>query len=157
MNIEELINGFQSELDAVTNKDQAKAIAAKIIIALRELNSSDTNQQVQLLNDSLLKYKDLVLSFETEVEEKNTFITELQDELEGAKEVAADALERFNEGASSLVKVLSLKVSGKNVQVNHGVSLGGVNYSAADLVSNPAIVEELLEKGSGAVNVIEGK
>jgi hypothetical protein len=157
MNIEELITGFTSELDAVTNKDQAKAVAVKIIGALRDLNALDANKALQGLNDHILKMEDLISGHTGELLAKDAIIVDLQNELNDAHEVAADALAKYNESASSPTKVLSLKVGDKKVQVNHGITLDGTDYTAHDLVRNPTIVKQLLEMGSGAVNLMEGK
>jgi hypothetical protein len=158
MDVKNLIEGYQAELEKVTNKDQAKEVAGKIIQSFLALSTTDGQSLAQSLYGDISTRDLQITDLNNQITVLKDEISALKKDLEGAEQIAKDAIDQFNEAVPRASKPLTLKLKDKgNVQVNHGVNYKGIDYPAADLVENPTIVAELLEMGSSAVNLIEGK
>lgn len=104
------------------------------------------------------KTETIALSVHNEAIAKLTAENEaLRADLATAEEVTADALKQFNDNAGKVAKANTIKIGSKVHTVNFGVEYNGVKYSAEELSNNEAVVKELIEIGSGAISVKEGK
>lgn len=143
MEIKELIEGYESELKVVTNKEQASEIARKVLSVLKEAGITiiESSNQLSVVNATLLEKEALIIVLESQVAEAN--------------EIAGDALNRFNKAKPSVLNSASISLDGQTVQINYGINYNSKSYSVQDLLNNPKVVSELLEIGSGAVKIKE--
>jgi hypothetical protein len=81
---------------------------------------------------------------------------DLRTQLAEAQVIAQEALAQFNETAPKVPQVLeTTSASGVKVKVNFGVHYNGNQYTAAALVEEPAVIDELIAIGSGSITILE--
>lgn len=128
------VEEFEAELQAVTSKKKEDILAfAKVLIA--------AYAGVLALDANAL------------LVEKEAEIQKLTGELSVAQELATEAINKSNEVVSSAPKAKTIKIAGKVHKINYGVNFNGKDYSADELANDEAVVKELIEMGSGAVEL----
>ena len=151
---------FESELKVVEVKSKADIVAfLKLVLADLQLRENafnndpiivDLSTKLEAVNAELLTAKEMI-------ENKEVELTSLQSELETAKEVAKDALNKFNAQSTEAPKSNTIKIDGKDYVINHGVNFNGKDFTADDLAKDKKAVAELIEMNSSAVGLKEGK
>jgi len=145
MNLEEIIQDLLAQKAAGTNKEKMNIVLDNAIEHIKALAALTPDQKVNLQ----------IVKLESLVDQKDDVIIQLQQELQEAQEIAADALAKYNETAERLPVSLEVSVSGKKVKINHGVHYKGDEFTAAELAKNNLVLEELLKIGSGALTILE--
>lgn len=147
MDILKFVQEILVEKETATNKDKMGAILDKAIDFLKAVNDQTPDEKTASL---ITIHKDQLAS-------KDDLINELKQELTEAQDMATEAIDKLNAVDSTQVKALETKVSGKTYLVNYGVNFEGKDYTAKDLSTDSQLAEKLVEMGSGAFTLKEGK
>jgi hypothetical protein len=147
MDIPKLVQEILVEKESATNKDKMGLLLDKAIDALNAVNEMTPDE----------KTASLISIHNDQLKSKDVEIDGLKLELTQAQEIATEAIDKLNVADSTTVKAIETKVSGKSYVINYGVNFGGKDYTAKDLSEDSDLSEKLVEMGSGALTLKEGK
>jgi uncharacterized coiled-coil protein SlyX len=140
---------FESELTVVSGKTKADIVTfAKELIAVLKGREEAVNNDpiIAELNAQISESK---ITADADAEK----LKNLEADLATAKEVATEALNKFNAQATEAPKTKTVKIDGSVYEINHGINLNGKDYTAEELAADKAILKELIEMESSAVSI----
>lgn len=94
------------------------------------------------ITDEVAKHAtELVAKLKAEIEEKDTIIREQNEQITLLDKIAGEVSK-------------TAEYEGKTYRILFGVNLGGKVYTADQIAANDKVIEELVESGSGALELI---
>lgn len=142
---------FKAELDAVASKN-GKGGGKADVVTLAELILSRLKELEDAANND-----PIIIGLNSQIEDLTAQLNEVKAELVTSQNAALEAITMANQKTEAIKKPNTIKIDGKVATINHGVNLNGKDYSIEDLAENEKAVKELIEIGSGAITLKEGK